>query len=221
MKLKLPELPYALDALEPNISKATLDVHYHKHHQKYIDTANKLIEGTRYAKLSVEDVILESAKNKEDQKIFNNTAQAWNHTFYWNCMTPDRKGNLNGHQEFLESVEESFASLEGLEEQFKKEALAIFGSGWMWLIKDENGALDLLQTKNGDTPFVHHKTPLLCCDVWEHAYYLDYKNERGRYLDAFWNVVNWKFVESNFEQEIFTPEGRVILNDDFLNGMNL
>ena len=218
MNFKLPKLPYAMDALEPHLSKNTLNFHYLKHHQKYVDMTNKLTEGTSYANLPLEEVIVETSRKKEDQKIFNNAAQAWNHTFYWNSMTPEKPVKLN--EKLLESIEESFASMESLEQQFKKEAAAIFGSGWMWLIKDEHGALDLMATKDGDTPFVHHKTPLLACDVWEHAYYLDYQNERPKYLDNFWKVINWKFVENNFQQEIFSPEGRVLLSEDFMKGSN-
>ena len=217
MKIKLPPLPYSLDALEPHISKETLNVHYHKHHQKYVDNTNKFIEGTPYADLPLEEIIVESSRKKEDQKIFNNSAQTWNHSFYWACLTPEKQGKLTST--FQDAINESFESLSGLQEQLKKEAANLFGSGWVWLVKDEHGALDLMSTKDGDTPFVHHKTPLLACDVWEHAYYLDYKNDREKYFDHYWKVINWKFVEKNFQQEIFNPEGRVILNDDFMNGI--
>lgn len=217
MKVKLPPLLYALDALEPHISKTTLDVHYHKHHQKYVDNTNKLIAGTPYEDLQLEEIIVESSRRKEDEAIFNNSAQVFNHTFYWHSMSPKK---IKPSHELTLMIQSGFDSFEKFKDQFKKVAVELFGSGWIWLVKDEHNLLSIMSLKDGDTPVAHNKVPLLALDVWEHAYYLDYKNERGAYFDHFWRLVNWDFVERNTNIDILSHEGNPILSDDFMNGMN-
>jgi superoxide dismutase, Fe-Mn family len=191
MTFTLPPLPFAKSALEPYISSETLEYHYGKHHQTYVDNLNKLIVGTEFASMQLVDII-----KKAKGGIFNNAAQVWNHTFYWNCLTNNYKAPSST---FLKALEKHFGSLSGFQEQFTKAALAHFGSGWAWLVKNNDGALEILTTSNAENPMTSGKTPLLVCDVWEHAYYIDYRNARAKYLEAFWKIVNFEFVESTME----------------------
>ena len=191
MPIELPALPYPMDALAPHISAETLEFHYGKHHKTYVDNLNKLIEGTPMANASLETIVQES-----DGGIFNNAAQIWNHSFYWNCLTPNAKDKPSGA--LLSAIESKFGSFDAFKEAFTKTALTTFGSGWAWLVKTADGGVDLISTSNADTPLKHGTIALLTCDVWEHAYYIDYRNARPKYLQAFWALANWDFAEANF-----------------------
>ena len=186
----LPPLPFAKDALEPIISAETIDYHYGKHHQAYVTNLNKLIEGTWFADASLEEII-----KKSDGGIFNNAAQVWNHTFYWNGLSPDGGGEPSGA--LGEAIDQAFGSFAAFKEAFIRSAAGNFGSGWTWLVKSEDASLEIVNTSNADTPLRNGKTPLLTIDVWEHAYYIDYRNARPKYLDEIWKLVNWDFVASN------------------------
>lgn len=189
--IELQQLPYKRDALEPYISQKTIDFHYGQHHAGYVKNLNNLIEGSHYENMSLEEII----KNSEGS-IFNNAAQVWNHNFYWHCMTPII--NNMPQTMLLTAIERDFGSFENFRHLFIKQAATLFGSGWLWLVRDENGQLSLMQTSNAETPLTHENLkPLLTCDVWEHAYYLDQQNLRLAYLDDFWKVINWQFVEKN------------------------
>lgn len=190
MTHRLPELPYALNALEPHISQETLEYHYGKHHQTYVDKLNGLIPGTEFENTSLEEII-----TKASGTIFNNGAQVWNHTFYWNCLAPQGGGEPSGA--LLEAIEKSFGSFSDFKEKFSQSATTLFGSGWAWLVKNSDGSLDIVGTSNAGNPLIEGKTPLLTCDVWEHAYYIDYRNARPKYLEAFWKLANWDFVAKN------------------------
>ena len=189
MTHELPPLPYAKNALEPHISQETLEYHYGKHHQTYVTNLNQLLPGTPFEKSSLEEIVKGSTGG-----LLNNAAQVWNHTFYWHCLSPQAGGRPTGT--LLKKIEASFGSFDSFKEQFTKTALTTFGSGWAWLVQDASGALKLVSTSNADTPMRHDQKALLTCDVWEHAYYIDYRNARAKYVEAFWNLVNWKFVES-------------------------
>ena len=191
MTIELPKLPYALDALAPVISKETLEYHYLKHHQAYVTNLNNLIKDTEFADQSLENIILKSSGG-----IFNNAAQVWNHTFYWNCMTPNGSGEPEG--KLADAIVKAFGSFDEFKKRFSQTAITTFGSGWGWLVKNANGELELLSTSNADLPMKHDKKALLTCDVWEHAYYIDYRNARPGYVDNFWKLVNWEFVAENF-----------------------
>ena len=187
----LPELPYAKDALAPVISAETIEYHYGKHHQGYVNKLNAQIEGTPHAELSLEDLIKKVHGSASDQGMFNNAAQIWNHTFYWNCMRPGGGGEPTGKA--LEAINKSFGDFASFKEKFSAAAATQFGSGWAWLVKDGDGAA-IVKTANADTPFAEGKTCLLTIDVWEHAYYVDYRNARPKYIEEFWKVVNWDHV---------------------------
>lgn len=189
MAFELPKLPYALDELEPHISKETLEYHYGKHHLTYVNNLNQLLENHPMANDSLENIIL-----KSDGGLFNNAAQVWNHTFYWYCLTPHAK--LEPQGALMNAINEKFGSFVAFKEQFSKTALTTFGSGWAWLVKDKDGQLAITSTSNADTPMRHGQKALLTCDVWEHAYYIDYRNARAQYIEHFWNLVNWDFVAS-------------------------
>lgn len=191
MAFKLPELPYAKNALEPHISQETLEYHYGKHHQAYVDKLNSLIPGTEFENAKLEDIIM-----KADGGIFNNAAQVWNHTFYWHCMSPDGGGHPAG--KLASAIENTFESLDKFKQQFTDAALTQFGSGWAWLVKSNNGKLSIVKTSNAANPMTDGHKPLLTCDVWEHAYYIDTRNDRGKYVRNFWEIVNWSFVEESF-----------------------
>jgi Fe-Mn family superoxide dismutase len=187
MPFELPALPYARDALAPHISAETIDYHYGKHHQAYVDNLNRLIVGTEF-----ENADLESIIRKSSGGLFNNAAQVWNHTFYWNCLKPNGGGEPSG--KLADAIQRSFGSFEKFREQFTQTALTTFGSGWAWLVQRPDGGLALASTSNAATPLTGEDVPLLTCDVWEHAYYVDYRNARPKYVEAFWNLVNWDFV---------------------------
>lgn len=191
MTFELPKLAYAMDALEPHISKETLEYHYGKHHQTYINNLNQLLIDSPLAGKSLEDIIMQS-----EGGMFNNAAQVWNHSFYWECLSP-KAGNL-APGKLKSTIEAQFGSFEEFKAQFTKTALGTFGSGWAWLVKNEDNTLAITSTSNADTPMRHAQKALLTCDVWEHAYYIDYRNARASYIEHFWNVVNWDFVEAQF-----------------------
>jgi len=191
MEHKLPELPYAMDALEPHISRETLEYHYGKHHKTYVDNLNKLIPGTEFENLSLEDIIKKSSGG-----IFNNAAQIWNHSFYWNCLSP-KGGEPAGA--LADAINKSFGSIDEFKQKFSQTAITTFGSGWGWLVKNAAGDLEIVSTSNAGCPLTDGKTPLLTCDVWEHAYYIDYRNARPKYVETFWKLVNWDFVANNFK----------------------
>lgn len=187
----LPELPYAIDALSPHISQETLEFHYGKHHQTYVTNLNNLVPGTEFESAPLEDIIKKSTGG-----IFNNAAQVWNHTFYWNSLSPNGGGEPSG--KLAEAINAKFGSVEALKEAFNKSAAGNFGSGWTWLVKKADGSVDIVNTSNAATPVTTEDTPLLTCDVWEHAYYIDYRNARPKYLETFWKLANWSFAEKNF-----------------------
>lgn len=190
----LPNLPYDIKALEPHISERTLSFHHGKHHQAYVTNLNNLTKDTDLADKSLEEVILATAKNPDKAGIFNNAAQVWNHTFYWNCMKPGGGGQPTG--DLKAKIEAAFGNFEAFAQEFKQAAVTQFGSGWAWLVEDK-GTLRILKTPNADLPMAHGVTALLTCDVWEHAYYLDFQNRRPDYVDTFLNhLVNWDFVAS-------------------------
>ena len=192
MEHKLPDLPYAKDALAPHISAETLEFHYGKHHATYVTNLNKLIVGTEFANLPLEEICKRASGG-----IFNNAAQVWNHTFYWNCLAPKAGGEPTGA--LAEAITLAFGSFAAFKEKFTATAVGTFGSGWAWLVKNPDGSLALESTSYAANPLTAGKKPLLTCDVWEHAYYIDYRNARPKYVEAFWNLVNWKFVEANFK----------------------
>lgn len=188
---ELPALPYEMDALAPYISKETLEYHYGKHHKAYVDNLNKLIKDTEFEKLSLEDII-----KKSDGGIFNNAAQIWNHTFYWHCLTPKSPEKPNG--KLAEAIDATFGSFEDFKKAFTESGTKLFGSGWTWLAKNQQGEIEIINESNAGLPLKSGKKALLTCDVWEHAYYIDYRNARPKYLESFWKLVNWEFVEKNF-----------------------
>lgn len=188
----LPKLPYEKNALEPFISSETLEYHYGKHHQTYVDNLNKLVAGTEFENLSLEEIIKNSS-----WAIFNNAAQVWNHTFYWNSMTPD--SDLMPTWEILKLIDENFWGFENFKEEFSAKALWNFGSGWTWLVQKENWIFEVINTPNAATPLTTTDKPLLVIDVWEHAYYIDVRNARAKYIENFWNLVNWDFVNENLK----------------------
>jgi Fe-Mn family superoxide dismutase len=191
--ITLPALPYAVDALQPHLSKETLEFHYGKHHKAYVDKLNAAIPGTKFEKLSLDEIVLASAG--EYAKVFNNAAQIWNHTFYWNGLSPRGGGEPKGAM--AEALKKAFGSVGDFVKKFDDAAANHFGSGWAWLVKKKDGALDVISTHDAATPMTEGLTPLLTCDVWEHAYYIDYRNARPKYLEAFWKLVHWDFVEKN------------------------
>ncbi|MBB3046644.1 Fe-Mn family superoxide dismutase [Litorivivens lipolytica] len=194
MAFELMELPYGKRALEPHISRETLDYHHGKHHQKYVDTLNGLIEGTADADKSLEEIIQSS-----EGKLFNQAAQVWNHNFYWQGLSPEGGGEPSG--ELLEAINKQFGEFKSFRETFDESAKGNFASGWTWLVKFEDGKLGVVNTDDADTPVAHKGvTPLLTVDVWEHAYYIDYRNARPEYLAAFWELVNWDFVAENLRK---------------------
>jgi len=191
---ELPKLPYSMDALQPHISKETLEYHYGKHHKTYVEKLNGLVEGTPYAKMSLEDVITDS-REKNKAPIFNNAAQVWNHTFYWNGLTPSAK---QPGKVLADAIQTSFGSMDAFKEKFTNASVGLFGSGWAWLVKERSGNLAIVTTSNAENPLGTANRALLTCDVWEHAYYIDYRNARPKYLETYWKLVNWDFVEKNF-----------------------
>ncbi len=193
MEHQLPPLPYAKDALAPVISAETIEYHYGKHHQTYVTNLNNLIKGTEFENATLEEIVMKSTGG-----IFNNAAQVWNHTFYWNGFKPNGGGALKG--ELAAAIDKAFGSFEEFKKQFSQKAITTFGSGWAWLVKNKDGSLTLESTSNAGCPLTSGQTPLLTIDVWEHAYYVDYRNARAKYVEEFWSIVNWDFVEANFKK---------------------
>jgi len=194
MEHKLPALPYAMDALQPHISKETLEYHYGKHHQTYVTNLNNLIKGTPFENVPPEK--LEEIVRKSSGAVFNNAAQVWNHTFYWSSLAPKAGGEPRGA--LGDAIKAKWGSFEEFKKAFTQTAVGTFGSGWAWLVKNADGSLGLVSTSNAATPLTTDAKPLLTCDVWEHAYYIDYRNRRADYVAAFWSLVNWEFVAKNF-----------------------
>ena len=191
MTFSLTPLPYAMNALAPHISQETLEYHYGKHHQAYVTNLNKLIPNTEFENKGLEDIILSSSGG-----IFNNAAQVWTHTFYWHCLDP--KGGHEPTGALADAIKKYFGSFHAFKEQFTQTAITTFGSGWAWLVQNKDGSLAITSTSNANTPMCEGSTALLTCDVWEHAYYIDYRNSRPDYLNAFWNLVHWDFVSDTF-----------------------
>jgi superoxide dismutase, Fe-Mn family len=191
MSFALPKLNYASDALVPYITKQTIDFHYGKHHQTYVNNLNNLVPGTRFENASLEQIIREA-----DGPIFNNGAQIWNHTFYFESFSPTGQREPKGL--LADGIIGTFGSFEAFKEQFTKSAVTLFGSGWTWLVKNAGGKLEIIQESNAGNPLKKGLTPLLTCDVWEHAYYLDYQNRRPDYVQAFWNILDWKLIGNRF-----------------------
>lgn len=191
MEHTLPTLPYALDALAPHISKETLEFHYGKHHQTYVTNLNNLIKGTEFENATLEEIVKKSSGG-----IFNNAAQVWNHTFYWLSLAPNAGGEPTGA--LAEAINAKWGSFDEFKKAFNAVAAGTFGSGWAWLVKAADGSLELVSTSNAATPLTSDKTALLTCDVWEHAYYIDYRNSRPNYLEGFWKLVNWNTVAERF-----------------------
>jgi superoxide dismutase, Fe-Mn family len=198
MPYELPDLPYLEDALEPYYSAQTIGFHYGKHHKTYVDNLNKLVGGTDLDGMSLEELVRKTVGVPQSTAVFNNAAQVWNHTFFWNCMKPN--GGGAPESEVARRLSEAFGGMESFHSQFKAAAMARFGSGWAWLV-DDDGALSIMTTLNAETPIMSGKKPLLTIDVWEHAYYLDYQNRRAEYVQQFLdNLVNWDFVAANMSE---------------------
>ncbi|MBT3505432.1 MAG: superoxide dismutase [Fe] [Piscirickettsiaceae bacterium] len=191
MAFELPALPYANDALEPTISAETIGFHYGKHHQTYVTNLNNLVPGTEFEGLSLEEIIV-----KAQGGIFNNAAQIWNHTFYWNGLTPNGQDAVSG--DLGAAISATFGSFDEFKAKFSTSAATNFGAGWTWLVKNADGSLEIVNTSNAGCPLTAGQTPLLTCDVWEHAYYIDFRNARPKYVEAFWGLVNWDFVAENY-----------------------
>lgn len=192
MAFELPALPYAKDALAPHISEETIEFHYGKHHKTYVDKLNAAVPGTEFEGKTLEEVVKTSSGG-----VFNNAAQIWNHTFYWNCLSPNGGGAATG--DVAAAIDAAFGSFDKFKEEFTAAAIGNFGSGWTWLVKKADGSVAIANTGNAETPLTDDSvTPLLTVDVWEHAYYIDYRNARPKYMDAFWALVNWEFVNQNF-----------------------
>ncbi len=194
----LPPLPYPLDGLEPYISRETLEFHYGKHHKTYVSNLNKLIFNTEFFDLTLEEII-----RKSSGAIFNNAAQVWNHTFYWNglsCEPTEQKESKLSSSKLLKKIVDKWETLENFKNDFGASAISNFGSGWTWLVKKTDESLEILNTMNAQTPITTSDKPILTCDVWEHAYYIDYRNARPKYLESFWELINWEFAENNFTE---------------------
>jgi superoxide dismutase, Fe-Mn family len=192
MQHTLPEVPYAMDALAPHISKETLEYHYGKHHAAYVTNLNNLVKGTEFESSSLEDIVKKSTGG-----VFNNAAQIWNHTFYWHCLSPNGGGAPTG--KLADAINAKFGSFDAFKEAFTKSAIGNFGSSWTWLVKKADDSVDIVNTSNAATPLTTQDKPLLTCDLWEHAYYIDYRNARPKYIETFWNLANWEFASKNFE----------------------
>ncbi|HTY13914.1 MAG TPA: superoxide dismutase [Candidatus Omnitrophota bacterium] len=192
MEHKLPPLPYAMDALDPHISKETLEYHYGKHHANYIAHVNKAIPGTKFADMTLEQIVMQSTGG-----LFDYAAQCWNHSFYWNSMSPKGGGEPKG--ELAAAINKTFGSFSKFKDEFILVAASLFGSGWVWLVKETDGKLGLEISSNAGTPIKNGKKPLITCDVWEHAYYIDYRNLRTAYVDAWFQVANWDFAAANYK----------------------
>jgi superoxide dismutase, Fe-Mn family len=196
MAFNLPELPWAKDALDPVISPETIEYHYGKHHKTYVDNLNKFAPGSRFEPMSLEDIVKASFNQPADKKIFNNAAQVWNHTFFWSSMAPKAGGAPTGA--LAAAIDKAFGTFHDFQKKFNEAAVGQFGSGWAWLVKTDDGGVAIETTSNADTPFAAGKTCLLTLDVWEHAYYIDYRNARAKFAEEWWKVVNWDFAARNF-----------------------
>ena len=193
MAFTLPNLPYPIDALAPHLSKETLEFHHGKHHATYVNTLNDLIKGTKHENQSLDEIV----KSAEPGKLFNNAAQHWNHSFYWTSMKPRGGGEPGG--KVGDAIKKAFGDFSEFKKKFSEAATTHFGSGWAWLVQKGDGAVEIAATHDADTPIAHGTRPLLTCDVWEHAYYIDYRNARAKYIEAWWNLVNWDFANSNLK----------------------
>ncbi|HEY4787188.1 MAG TPA: Fe-Mn family superoxide dismutase [Bacteroidales bacterium] len=191
MSFELPKLPYAMNALEPHISQKTLEFHYGKHHQAYVNNLNNLVKGTKFESASLETIIKEA-----EGGIFNNGAQIWNHTFYFSSFS--QKGGGEPVGDLAHAIKQTFNSFAGFKENFAKASATLFGSGWTWLVKNSDGSLDIIQESNAGNPLRKGLIPILTCDVWEHAYYLDYQNRRPDYIESFWKIIDWEIVGKRF-----------------------
>ena len=192
MAITLPDLPYSMDALAPHISKETLEFHYGKHHQTYVTNLNNLTSEGEFANASLEEMVLKSSGG-----IYNNAAQVWNHTFYWNSLSPKGGGDPTG--KIADAINKDFGSFSAFKEAFTKAATTLFGSGWAFLVQNKSGGLEITQESNAGNPMTKDMHPVLTCDVWEHAYYIDYRNARPKYLEAFWSLANWEFASANLK----------------------
>ncbi|QAX82209.1 superoxide dismutase [Candidatus Pseudomonas adelgestsugas] len=197
MAFELSPLPYEYDALQPHISKETLEYHHDKHHNTYVVNLNNLVPGTEFEDKTLDEIVMSSSGD-----IFNNAAQVWNHTFYWNCLAPNNDDYAIGA--LASAIDVTFGSFDKFKEEFIKTSVRIFGSGWSWLVKKTDGSLAIASTIGAGNPLTSYDIPLLTCDVWEHAYYIDYRNVRLKYIEAFWSLVNWKFVTEQFEGKTVT-----------------
>ena len=191
MTHELPALPYPKNALEPTISQETLEYHYGKHHQTYVTNLNNLVPGTEFENAALEEILMKASGG-----IFNNAAQVWNHTFYWNCLSPSGGGEPSG--DLAAAIDSAFGSFDEFKSKFSTSAATNFGSGWTWLVKNSDGSVEIVNTSNAANPMTAGKKPLLTIDVWEHAYYVDYRNLRPKYLEEIWSIVNWDFVAANY-----------------------
>jgi Fe-Mn family superoxide dismutase len=194
MPFELPKLPYPMEALAPHISRETLEYHHGKHHANYVKKLNELVKGTKFEHSTVEEIM----KNAGPGASFNNAAQHFNHSFYWTSLNPDGGGDPGG--ELGNAIKKAFGNFANLRKKFNETAVTHFGSGWAWLIRTADGSVEIEATHDADSPIIRGEIPLLTCDVWEHAYYIDYRNGRDQYVEAFWNIVNWDFASSNFGQ---------------------
>jgi len=192
MKHELPDLPYDLSALDPFVSEEQMDYHYNKHHAAYFTKLNGLIDGKPESEKSLKELVITS-----EGGVFNNAAQAWNHTFFWHCMTPSGGGGPKG--DLKAAIERDFGSIEDFKKQLSTTAATLFGSGWAWLAADKSGKLELMPLSNADTPLKHGKEPIMTLDVWEHAYYIDYRNRRPDFIEKFWDMIHWDFVEKSYK----------------------
>ncbi len=193
MAFKLPELPYSIDALKPQISSETLEYHYGKHHKAYVDKLNELIEGTKLANSSLEEIV----KSAEPGPLLNNSGQHWNHSFYWKSMSPKGGGEPKGA--VSDAIKKGFGDFASFKKKFSDAAAGHFGSGWAWLVRAKDGSVQVISTHDAGCPIREGQTPILTCDVWEHAYYIDYRNARPKYVEAWWNLVNWDFANENLK----------------------
>jgi Fe-Mn family superoxide dismutase len=193
MAFQLPTLPYAQNALEPHISARTLEFHHGKHHAAYVNNLNNLIKGGKFESAALEEII----KGAGAGSLFNNAGQHFNHCFYWNCMKPRGGGDPGG--KLADAIRKAFGDIAAFKKKFSDAATTHFGSGWAWLVQKADGSLEVFATHDGDNPVAHGSKPLMTCDVWEHAYYIDYRNARARYVEAWWNLVNWDFAAANLQ----------------------
>ena len=194
MRHELPPLPYALDALEPHLTAETLEYHYGKHHRRYVDTLNELVKGSDFEDTPLDEIVARAG----DGPLYNNAAQAWNHAFYWQCMSPQGGGRPSGA--LADAIDASFTSFEAFRKAFDDEAAGLFGSGWVWLVKTTANTLNIQATKDAENPLRHGRIVLMTCDMWEHAFYIDYRNDKRAYLEAFWQVINWDFVAERLQR---------------------